>query len=170
MNLIFSIYIGEASDRVILILFITESRLQILIDINNTDTIETLFMCLVTGVFCCEHISVADPGCLSRIPDPTFFYPGSELSPSRIRIEEFKYFNPTKWFLSSRKYDPGCSSRIPDPDADFLPIPDPGSRGQKGTGSRIRIRITGTHGWKVGKVKCEYDYFNLANFRCGRRR
>jgi hypothetical protein len=33
---------------------------------------------------------------------------------------------------------------IPDPDADFkfLPIPDPGSRGQKGTGSRIRIRNT----------------------------
>jgi hypothetical protein len=29
-------------------------------------------------------------------------------------------------------------SRFPDPDADFLPIPDPGSRGQKGTGSRIR--------------------------------
>jgi hypothetical protein len=26
---------------------------------------------------------------------------------------------------------------IPDPDADFLPIPDPGSRGQKGTRSRI---------------------------------
>jgi hypothetical protein len=23
---------------------------------------------------------------------------------------------------------------IPDPDLDFLPIPDPGSRGQKGTG------------------------------------
>jgi hypothetical protein len=43
-----------------------------------------------------------------------------------------------KWFLSSKKYDPGCSSRIPDPDADFLPISDPGSRGQKGTRSRIR--------------------------------
>jgi hypothetical protein len=46
--------------------------------------------------------SVADPGCLSRIPDPTFFHPGSELSPSRIpdphtvRIKEFKYFNPLK--------------------------------------------------------------------------
>ncbi len=25
---------------------------------------------------------------------------------------------------------------------DYLPIPDPGSRGQKGTGSRIRIRNT----------------------------
>jgi hypothetical protein len=32
------------------------------------------------------NISVADPGCLSRIPDPTFSIPdpGSELSPSRI--------------------------------------------------------------------------------------
>jgi hypothetical protein len=32
---------------------------------------------------------------------------------------------------------------IPDPDPDFLPLPDPGSRGQqKGTGSRIRIPNT----------------------------
>jgi hypothetical protein len=31
---------------------------------------------------------------------------------------------------------------IPDPDPVYLPIPDPGSRGQKGTGSRIRIRNT----------------------------
>ncbi len=65
-----------------------------------------------------------DPGSQffpSRIPDPNFFHPGSG---SRIRIKEFKYFNPKKWFLSSRKYDPGCSFRIPDPD--FSPIPDPG--------------------------------------------
>jgi len=27
---------------------------------------------------------------------------------------------------------------IPDPGPNFLPFPDPGSRGQKGTGSRIR--------------------------------
>jgi hypothetical protein len=32
---------------------------------------------------------------------------------------------------------------IPDPELDFLPIPDPGFRAQKGTGSRIRIRNTG---------------------------
>jgi hypothetical protein len=31
------------------------------------------------------------------------------------------------------------------PDPDFLPIPDPGTRGQKGTGSRIRIRNTGVN-------------------------
>jgi hypothetical protein len=38
--------------------------------------------------------------------------------------------------------DPGRLSRIPDPD--FYPsrISDPGSRGQKGTGSQIRIRNT----------------------------
>ncbi len=83
--------------------------------------------------------SVADPGYLSRIPDPNFsipdpffFQPGS-----RIRIKDFKYFNPKKWFLSTQKYDPGCSSRIL-----ILLFTHPGSRGQKGTGSRIRIRNT----------------------------
>jgi hypothetical protein len=76
-------------------------------------------------------------------------YPGSDFFPSRILIKE-SILTPKKvkkWFLSSKKYDPGCSSRIPDPDADFLPsrIPDAGSRGQKGTKSRIRIRNTGTY-------------------------
>ena len=70
----------------------------------------------------------------SRIPDPNCLYPGS-----RIRIKEFKFITQ-KRFLSSRKYEPGWSSRILDPDADFLPIPDPGSRGQKGNRSRIWIR------------------------------
>jgi hypothetical protein len=88
--------------------------------------------------------SVADPGCLSRIPDPTFFHPGSRIrtvsipdpgSSKNLSILTTK--KPKKWFLSSKKYDLGCSSLIPDPDADFLPIPDPGSRGQKGTQSRI---------------------------------
>ncbi len=76
--------------------------------------------------------SVADPGCLSRIPDPIFFHPGS-----RIRMKEFKYFNPEKWFQCSRKYDPGCSSRIPDQVPDFLPIPDPGFRIQGSKRHRI---------------------------------
>jgi hypothetical protein len=59
------------------------------------------------------------------IPDPR-----SDFFPSRIwiRIKELKYFNPKKWFLSSRKYDPGCSSQILDPDPYFLPILDPGFR------------------------------------------
>jgi hypothetical protein len=75
------------------------------------------------------------------IPDPTFFHPGS-----RIRIKEFKYFNPKKtkkWFLSYRKYDPGCSSRIPDPD--FLPIPDPGVKKAPDLGSGTLAYITVIH-------------------------
>ncbi len=69
------------------------------------------------------------------IPDQIFFHPGS-----RIRIKEFKYlqyFNPKKWFLSSRKYDLGCSSsiriltfyttRIPDPGVNKAPDPGPGT-------------------------------------------
>ncbi len=90
--------------------------------------------------------SVADPGCLSRIrlfsiPDPNFSipYPGSTL-------KNLSICNPKNCFLSSRKYDTGYSSRIRDPDPDFYPslIPDPESRGQIGTGFRIRntaIRI-----------------------------
>jgi hypothetical protein len=82
------------------------------------------------------------PGCLSRIPQPYFFHPGSEFFPSRIRIKEFKNFNTKKWFLSTQKYDSDCSSRIRISDPDFLSIPDPGPRGQKGTASRIRFRNT----------------------------
>ncbi len=85
--------------------------------------------------------SVADLGCLSRIR--TVSIPDTGSASKNLSILTPK--KTKKWFLSSRKYDPGCSSRIPGPDADFLPIPDPGSRGQKGTGSRIRIRNTGLY-------------------------
>ncbi len=53
------------------------------------------------------RISVADPSCLSRIPDPNFYHHGSEFIPSWIRIfsipdphqrEQFKYFKPQKCF------------------------------------------------------------------------
>jgi hypothetical protein len=61
-------------------------------------------------------------------PDPSSFHPGSQIRIflSRIRIKEFKYFNPKKSFLSSGKCDPGCSSRIR-----ILIFTHPGSRGQK---------------------------------------
>jgi hypothetical protein len=51
------------------------------------------------------------------IPDPTFFHPGSKFFPSLIRIKEFKYFNPKKWFLTL-----GIRSGlfIPDSDSDFF--------------------------------------------------
>jgi hypothetical protein len=64
----------------------------------------------------------------SWFPDPNFFQSGS-----RIHIKEFKYFNPKKCFLSSRKYDQGCSFRIPDPD--FLSIPNPGVKKAPDPGS-----------------------------------
>ncbi len=81
------------------------------------------------------------------IPDP-----GSDFFPSRIRtvsipdpgsrilIKEFTYFNPKKpkeWFLSSKKYDPGSGLFIPDPRYGCWLSTHPGSRGQKGTKSRI---------------------------------
>jgi hypothetical protein len=87
--------------------------------------------------------------CRSRIfipiPDPTFFHPGSRIRPVSIpdpgsASKNLGILTPKKnkkWFLSSRKYDPSCSSWIPDPDADFLPIPDPGSRIQGSKRHRI---------------------------------
>ncbi len=62
------------------------------------------------------------------IPDPTFFYPGSELFPSRIRIKEFKDFDPKNGFKALgnmiRVVHPGSRIRI----LTFYPtrIPDPG--------------------------------------------
>jgi hypothetical protein len=52
--------------------------------------------------------SVADPGCLSRIQDPNIFHPGSRMqgpkdSRIRIRLKEFKYFNPKNCFYALRK-------------------------------------------------------------------
>ncbi len=89
-----------------------------------------------------HSVSVADPGCLSGVPDPTFFHPGSEFFPSRIRIKEFRYFKPKKWFLSSRKYDAGCSFRIPNPDPGFLSVPDPGVKKAPDHGFWIRVHNT----------------------------
>jgi hypothetical protein len=42
---------------------------------------------------------------------------------------------------------------IPDPDPDFLPIPDPESRDQKGTGSLIRICNTELNTGELEQVK-----------------
>ncbi len=99
-----------------------------------------------SGNKCCgSGTFIPDPGSEffpSRIPGPIFFHPGS-----RISIKEFTYFNPKKWFISSRKYDPGCSSRIRILTFYPSPIPDPGYMGQKGTGSRIRNRNTGGNQW-----------------------
>ncbi len=51
----------------------------------------------IQDVYAKVFFSVADPGCLSRITDPTFFHPGSRIRTisipdpgSRILIKEFK--------------------------------------------------------------------------------
>ncbi len=104
----------------------------------------------------------------SRFPDPgsKFFSswipdPGSEFFPTRIldpgcALGNSSILTKKKWFLSSQKYDPSFTSRIriPNLDPDFLPIldhnpgsqswiPDPESRDQKGTGSRILLPGSG---------------------------
>ncbi len=66
------------------------------------------------------------------------YHPGSESFPFRIRIKEFKYFNPKNFVSTLPEIWSGLfipdRDRIRDPDPDFLPIPDPGSTGLKGPG------------------------------------
>ena len=123
--------------------------------------------------------SIADPGCLSRIPDPDFYPsrisdPGSKNSNKRERWKKtschtflcshkfhkivnyfsFEVLKKKIWVnfqriieLFTQKivsklskiwvWDPGSGKNL-------FRIPDPGSRGQKGTGSRIQIRNTGS--------------------------
>jgi hypothetical protein len=66
--------------------------------------------------------------------------PGSEFFPSRIRIFsilDLHQLRDSVYKLS----DISSGMFIPDPDPDFT---HPGSRGQKGIGSQIRIRNTGS--------------------------
>ncbi len=79
-----------------------------------------------------------------------FFYedPGSGMETVRIR--------------DGKKSDPGSGINIPDPQHCFLPIPDPGSRGQKGNRSRIRIRNTeichSNMFWRTPGIACQVVY------------
>ncbi len=63
-----------------------------------------------------------------QIPDPNFFHPGSASKNSCMLTQKMVSKLSEIWSVLF----------IPNPDHDFLPIPDPGSRGRKGTGSRIR--------------------------------
>ncbi len=103
---------------------------------NNLSTVYTHSNCLSDCVKRereRKKCSVVDPGCFYRIPNQTFFHPGSRIQGQMIPDQDphQKFL-----FLSSRICDPGYSSRIRI--LIFLPIPDPGPRGCKGTGSRIR--------------------------------
>jgi hypothetical protein len=71
------------------------------------------------------------------IPDPTFFHPRSELSPSRIPDPGFGSASKNLSILTPKNQKNGFyalanmirvvhpGTWIPDLDADFLPIPDP---------------------------------------------
>jgi len=66
-------------------------------------------------------ISFADPGCLSRIPDPL-----SKRFRIRIRIKEFKYFHFLTLKTVSKLSEKLSGMFIPDPDFFLIPDPDPG--------------------------------------------
>jgi hypothetical protein len=68
-----------------------------------------------------------------------FTHPGSRIQKQQQIgpiFKELENFLPKKLSLSSQKY--GFGIRGPGSEIRKKPIPDPGSRGQKGTGSRIR--------------------------------
>jgi hypothetical protein len=87
---------------------------------------------------------IPDPGfeCFpSRIPDPIFFHPGS-----RIRIKYLGILIQKIGF-----YALGNMTRV----VHHGSFPDPGSRGQKGTGSRIRIRNSAVHFPENQRIKVD---------------
>jgi hypothetical protein len=72
-----------------------------------------------------------------------FFHPGFRIQGRKDSGSASKNLSisiPKTCYLSSWKYDPGCSSRIQNPGSRILDpyFFQPGSRGQKSTGSRIR--------------------------------
>jgi hypothetical protein len=73
----------------------------------------------------------ADPGCLSRIPDPNFFHPGSELFSSRIPDphQNLSFLNQK---IVSKLSEIWSGLFIPEPD------PGSGSRSFIHPGSRIQ--------------------------------
>jgi hypothetical protein len=66
--------------------------------------------------------------------------------------------------LGSGIRDPGSGIRDPGSGIRKKPIPDPGSRGQKGTGSRIRIRNTDRNP-VTSKLSPEGRYTTLQNIK-----
>ncbi len=90
------------------------------------------------------------------IPDPNFAHPGS-----RIRIFPFRIPDPLQSILTQKIFfklsEIWSGLFMPDPDLGPLIFTHPGSRGQKGTGSRIRNTI---------KIKWE-SYLGLAGWAAG---
>ncbi len=104
-----------------------------------------IFRCLRVAVVCIplvpKHIKVQfitanNSLCCGSgmfIPDPNFFFPGS--ASKNLSIFSKK--------MVSKLSEISSELFIPDSDPDFLPVLDPGSKGHKSPGSRIRIRNIG---------------------------
>ncbi len=90
-----------------------------------------------------------------RLSSPVLHvYPGCRIRifPSRIPGQKDSRIPDPHPHQRFKYFDQSCSSRVRIPDFDFLPIPDTGSRGLKGTGSRIRNNVlaqTGLEGEKT---------------------
>ncbi len=98
----------------------------------------------------------------SWIPDPNFSIldPGSKFFLFRSRIKELKYFNPKNCFEALgnmiRDVHPGSGSRF---------FTHSGSRGHKGTGSRIRIRNTAFSSWWQFETKSIKSWISVVRIR-----
>jgi hypothetical protein len=86
-----------------------------------------------------KYYSVAHPGCLSHLRIFPSWIQGQKIPGFRIRIriKEFKYFNPTNCFQAL-----GNMIQNIHPGSGFCIFTHPRSGNQKGKGARIRIRNT----------------------------
>ncbi len=86
-----------------------------------------------------QHNSVANPGCLSRIPDLEIFHPTSRIRNTEL-TKHFRIFNPKISIKLSEIWSKRCipESRIR---IFFIPYPDPGAK----KSARSRIRNTHQH-------------------------
>ncbi len=77
--------------------------------------------------------SVADPGCLSRIPDPNFFYPGSRIQGKKNSGSASKNLSILTQKIVSKLSEicSGCLSQIWIPDPDFFLTRIPGSKSHR---------------------------------------
>ncbi len=120
--------------------FFSNPSFQIINITKKTRKLTTCMQCCGFGMF---------------IPDPNFFHPGYRVKKIPDPESGSASKNWSTVFLTQKIVSKlseiwsGMLFRIwtPDPDLDLLPIPDPGSRGQKGTGSRGQ-KGTGSRGQK----------------------
>jgi hypothetical protein len=92
--------------------------------------INTLSQCCGYGMF------IPDPGSIELV----YFWNVEEKNLGQFSKNYRTFYPKNCHYTSSQKY--GFGIRYPRSRIRKNPIPDPGSRGQKGTGSRIRIRNT----------------------------